>query len=831
MGRNWKRNQKNKYNRGGKKPKPADPSKYGEHKDPYKLISGGNYKLEAYYAYQDIHQQVFDSQSNDFLECRSDEQKEEERVKWLESMKSILPASFRIGRDVDVVLRDRLKKELESYVGKKMEIEVTPKGGERRNRELDLKSEFKMIAPAKNVTFIPHAYQLNLDRQTIRRNPSLNPFHEWLKVQTEAGFITRQETVSMIPPVVLNPERHHTVLDMCAAPGSKTSQLLEVLNLPANPNDKEPTGVVVANDSDNKRAYMLVHQLRRINSPALFVTNCDAQFFPLIRSKEHPSEGAFDRVLCDVPCSGDGTSRKNPGVWKTWNALNAFGLHALQLSIALKGASLTRVGGYVCYSTCSMNPIENESVVAELLRASEGSLELVDKRCDLPGLIARPGMSTWKVLSEDKSRRELKDKMKKKNSKMQARRREWEVKNKKENEVTGDSEQAGVDNEDMEDAEKVSDTDGESRVPITSAYKPTSYDSVELKKMAKMAGLNEYTSFDEVPIALQKRIRKSCFPPTDEETASFNLKHCMRILPQDMNTGGFFVALLKKVAPMSSRARKAFQQLENDLEEKTELPEREDGPKPKRAKVEQVAVANENDAKDCQEVSATSDCNQPPLNSENRSSATPGNVKKHYLSDKDGNKHPSLGRDDFIPLSKEIFEPLKEYYGLSSDSFDANQYMGRACGDSKVLYFITKTIRKLIDDGLQTRLTVVTSGVKGFVRNNKECDVGFRVSQEGVHFVAPHMTKRKVGVDLEDFEKCLQTETILLETFSDEFASEVRSLSMGSFVVYLNGFEDDYIKKFVVVMWRCRGDAVNCLVNKAELNGMKSKVRSVMGKA
>lgn len=58
---------------------------------------------------------------------------------------------------------------------------------------------------------------------------------------------------------------------------------------------------------------MLVHQLRRINSPALFVTNCDAQFFPLIRSKEHPTEGTFDRVLCDVPCSGDGTSRKNPG--------------------------------------------------------------------------------------------------------------------------------------------------------------------------------------------------------------------------------------------------------------------------------------------------------------------------------------------------------------------------------------------------------------------------------------------------------------------------------------------------------------------------------------
>lgn len=569
---------------------------------------------------------------------------------------------------------------------------------------------------------------------------------------------------------------------------------------------------------------MLVHQLRRINSPALFVTNCDAQFFPLIRSKEHPTEGVFDRVLCDVPCSGDGTSRKNPGVWKTWNALNACGLHALQLNIALKGASLTKIGGYLCYSTCSMNPIENESVVAELLRVSEGSLELVDKRCDLPGLVARPGMSNWKVLSEDKSRRQLKDKMKKNNAKMQSRRREWEGENKKDGDITADTKQQ-MGNEDMEDTEKASDTDRESRVPITSTYKPASFDSAELKKMAKLAGLNEYTSFDEVPVTMQKRIRKSCFPPTDEEAANFNLQHCMRILPHDMNTGGFFVALLKKVAPMSPRARKTFQQLTHELGENKESPESEDEPKPKRAKVNQETVANQNDA---YEASSTSDSKEPSPDKES-SSTTPGNVKKHYLADKDGKSHPTLGRDDFIPLSKDLFEPLKEYYGLSSNSFDANQYMGRACGDSKVLYFITKKIRKLIDDGLQTRVTVVTSGVKGFVRNNKECDVGFRLSQEGVHFVAPHMTKRKIGIDLEDFEKCLQTETIKLETFSDKFASEARGLSMGSFAVCLNGFEDDYIKKFVVVMWRCRGDAVNCLVNKAELNGMKSKVRSVMG--
>lgn len=241
MGRKWKRNRKNKHTGEGKPRKAADPSnpKYGQERNPYKMIEGGNYKMESYYAYQGTHDHYLDSESGTFIKCETSEQKEEERIRWLASMKSILPASFRIGNDVDPTLRERLEKDLEEYVGKKMELEVLPKGGERRIQELDLKAETKMIAPAKKIQFIPYGYQLSLDRGTIRRNKSLNPFHEWLKVQTEAGFVTRQETVSMIPPVVLNPERHHTVLDMCAAPGSKTSQLLEILNLPANPNDSE----------------------------------------------------------------------------------------------------------------------------------------------------------------------------------------------------------------------------------------------------------------------------------------------------------------------------------------------------------------------------------------------------------------------------------------------------------------------------------------------------------------------------------------------------------------------------------------------------------------
>ena len=109
---------------------------------------------------------------------------------------------------------------------------------------------------------------------------------------------------------------------MCAAPGSKTGALLEMIGNPTYEGSQEPTGFVVANDSDCKRAYTMVNKLRRLNSPALFVTTEDAQRWPLLRSKKHSSleeqatEGVFDRVLCDVPCSGDGTVRKNLALLK-----------------------------------------------------------------------------------------------------------------------------------------------------------------------------------------------------------------------------------------------------------------------------------------------------------------------------------------------------------------------------------------------------------------------------------------------------------------------------------------------------------------------------------
>ena len=122
-----------------------------------------------------------------------------------------------------------------------------------------------------------------------------------------------------------------------------------------------------------------------------------------------------------------------------------------------------------------------------------------------------------------------------------------------------------------------------------------------------------------------------------------------------MNTGGFFVALLKKVAPTSQRAQRVFENLERELEECNESPAGEEEPNPKRAKVDQD---DENGA-EASEVVHTGKSTEALPNEEQTPASMPGNVKKYYLSDKDGNMHPTLGRDDFVPLPDEIFEPLK----------------------------------------------------------------------------------------------------------------------------------------------------------------------------
>lgn len=147
----------------------------------------------------------------------------------------------------------------------------------------------------------------------------------------------------MIPPLLLNLTSTSKVLDMCAAPGSKTAQLIEMLH--SDPNVPIPSkttwklsekswllllsaGFVLANDSDCKRCYLLVHQtLNRLQSPCCIITNHDASQMPSSRINDASGQSVhlqFDRILCDVPCSGDGTIRLEFSIYIIYFSIQDF---------------------------------------------------------------------------------------------------------------------------------------------------------------------------------------------------------------------------------------------------------------------------------------------------------------------------------------------------------------------------------------------------------------------------------------------------------------------------------------------------------------------------
>ncbi len=88
-------------------------------------------------------------------------------------------------------------------------------------------------------------------------------------------------------------------------------------------------------------------------------------------------------------------------VWTKWNFAHSCNLHGIQQRIANRAVELLKPGGLMVYSTCSMNPIENEAVVANLLLKFPGQLEIVESRDKLPGLKTLPGLYTWNVMNKN----------------------------------------------------------------------------------------------------------------------------------------------------------------------------------------------------------------------------------------------------------------------------------------------------------------------------------------------------------------------------------------------------------------------------------------------
>jgi NOL1/NOP2/sun family putative RNA methylase len=164
------------------------------------------------------------------------------------------------------------------------------------------------------------------------------------------GYFHTQALSSALAVLALDPQPEERILDLCAAPGSKTSYLAQLM---------ENRGLIVANEKNPGRIAGLQYNLARLGVTNVVVTKYPGEGFP--------PEPLWDRVLVDAPCSGEGRHRSYQRAPLSFSDRVRKHIPHLQKRLLLAGFDRLKPGGMLLYSTCTYNPLENEAVVAHLL--------------------------------------------------------------------------------------------------------------------------------------------------------------------------------------------------------------------------------------------------------------------------------------------------------------------------------------------------------------------------------------------------------------------------------------------------------------------------------
>ncbi|OIW32454.1 S-adenosyl-L-methionine-dependent methyltransferase [Coniochaeta ligniaria NRRL 30616] len=687
------------------------------------------------------------------------------------------------------------------------------------------------VTPPEPVPWYPDnlAWWMTTPKNVIRKFPPFASFQKFLVSETSVGNISRQEVVSMIPPLLMDLKPGMTALDLCAAPGSKAAQLVEMIHrgeearlhkvmqsftgedtrvakddpeeeeaakLEADPSDDgRATGLMIANDMDYKRSHMLIHQLKRLSSPNLIVTNHDATLFPQLRipNPADPAKNAylkFDRILADVPCSGDGTLRKNVNMWKDWSPGNALGLHTTQVRILVRALQLLKVGGRVVYSTCSMNPVENESVVAAAIErcCGQDKVEIVDCSDRLPLLKRADGMKKWKVM--DKSGRM------------------WNT-----------------------------------------------WQEVE-----------EYTKSTEDGVA-PGRLVETMFPPTEGDCVDLPLERCMRVYSHMQDTGGFFITVLHKKAEFKAKPEAAAKQAVHtngvkrpredaageDQEAKrskteggdvkgepevitsvtdTAMPDNEEEtikleeevkatlsapveePKPEAAAEEIKTDAPAEDVKPAAPAAdqAMPDADATPSTStaQTPAASTPAATQPAPKRRPDG---PFEEPFKYLSPDNDVIKDVTRFYGISP-RFPTDRYMVRnAMGEpAKAIYYTSALVRDLLTLNEGRGGKFIHGGVKMFVKQDApSAEVcRWRIQSEGMPILHGYVGEDRV-VTLTDKETLRK---LLVEMFPKisgdlwqglgEIGERVRDIGMGCCVLRVepDGSDPDFAERMALPLWK-----------------------------
>jgi NOL1/NOP2/sun family putative RNA methylase len=209
---------------------------------------------------------------------------------------------------------------------------------------------------------------------------ALDPGELGRSLEHQLGYYYVQEIASMLPIIALQPKPEEIILDLCSAPGSKTTQIAA---------EMKNTGTIIANEISLKRIKILASNLEKSGVMNTIITKKEGT---ALCKKLKEQKFFLDKILVDAPCSGEGTLRSKSKTYKMWNINTVKKLSKIQKSLIIEAIKILKPEGEILYSTCTHAPEENEEVIDFVLKEFKDQVKIEEIRLPIK---CRDGVSGW----------------------------------------------------------------------------------------------------------------------------------------------------------------------------------------------------------------------------------------------------------------------------------------------------------------------------------------------------------------------------------------------------------------------------------------------------
>lgn len=291
--------------------------------------------------------------------------------------RKILKLPERFLNDVKEILKDEYDEFIKSYdMPKTTALRVNTMKSDITEISKELEYSFREVEWAKEGFYY--------NEEEIR--PGRNPLHD-----AGAYYLQEPSAMSVIPLADIKPGQK--VLDMCAAPGGKSTYILSKL---------ENTGILVSNEINKQRIKALGENMERFGASNCIITNTDSA------SLKKVFRGYFDRVVIDAPCSGEGMFRKDEVAIEDWSYAKVLECSSIQKEIIKDGYDMLKEGGVLVYSTCTFSKEENEDIINGFVEECDGA-ELVQMHRLWPHKIEGEGHFAAKIIKNEPEKCKTKD--------------------------------------------------------------------------------------------------------------------------------------------------------------------------------------------------------------------------------------------------------------------------------------------------------------------------------------------------------------------------------------------------------------------------------------